>query len=58
VIPEVRLRVGGFDSVLHPANMFSKPVGNDPQHGNLGLDVLSQAAEVTLDFEAMSLTVR
>lgn len=58
VIPEIRLRVGGFDSVLQPANMFSKPVGNDLQHGNLGLDVLSQAAEVMIDFQAMSLTVR
>jgi hypothetical protein len=58
VMPELRLRVGGFDSVLQPANVFSKPVGNDLQHGNLGLDVLSQAAEVTLDFQSMSLTLR
>ena len=57
-IPELRLRVGGFDSVLRPANIFSKPVGNDLQHGNLGLDVLSQAAEVIVDFRTMSLTVR
>jgi hypothetical protein len=57
-IPELRLRVGGFDGVLRPANIFSKPVGNDLQHGNLGLDVLSQAAEVIVDFRAMSLTVR
>lgn len=58
VIPEVRLRVGGFDGVLQPANVFSTPMGNDLQHGNLGLDVLSQAAEVMIDFQAMSLTVR
>jgi hypothetical protein len=58
VIPEIRLRVGGFDSVLRPANLFSPPVGNDLQHGNLGVDVLSQAAEVTIDFQAMSLTLR
>ena len=57
-IPELRLRVGGFDSVLRPANIFSKPVGNDFQHGNLGMDVLSQAAEVMIDFRTMSLTVR
>jgi aspartyl protease len=57
VIPELRLHVGGFDSLLRPANVFSKPVGNDLQHGNLGIDVLSQAAEVTIDFQAMSLTL-
>jgi len=58
VIPELRLRVGEFDGVLQPANMFFKPVGNDLQHGNLGLDVLSQSTEVTIDFQAMSLTLR
>jgi Aspartyl protease len=58
LMPELRLRVGGFDSVLKPANVFSKPVGNDLHHGNLGLDVLSQAAEVTLDFQSMSLTLK
>jgi hypothetical protein len=58
VIPEIRLRVGGFETVLRPANVFSQPVGNDLQHGNLGVDVVSQAAEVTIDFQAMRLTMR
>ena len=57
-IPELRLRVGGWDGVLRPANVFSPPIGNDLQHGNLGLDVLSQAAEVMIDFQAMLVTVR
>jgi hypothetical protein len=57
-IPELRLRVGGFDGVLQPANVFASPIGNDRQHGNLGLDVLSQAAGVLIDFAAMSVTVR
>ncbi len=57
-IPELHLRVGGWDGVLRPANVFSSPIGNDLQHGNLGLDVLSQAAEVMIDFQAMSITVR
>lgn len=26
IIPEIRLRVGGFDSVLQPATVFSKPI--------------------------------
>jgi hypothetical protein len=57
-IPELHLRIGGFDSVLRPANIYSKPVGNSLQHGNLGMDILSQAAEVMIDFRTMSLTVR
>jgi hypothetical protein len=57
-IPELRLRVGAWDGVLRPANVFSPPIGNDLQHGNLGLDVLSQAAEVMIDFQAMLVTVR
>ena len=57
-VPRILLRIGDFDGVLEPANIFSKPVGNDFQHGNLGVDVLSQAAEVSIDFQAMSLTVR
>ena len=28
-IPELRLQVGGLDTVLQPANVFSRPVGND-----------------------------
>jgi hypothetical protein len=58
VVPEVRLRVGGFEAVLRPADIFSKPVGNDSYHGNLGMDLLSRAAEVTIDFQSMSLTLR
>ena len=57
-IPEIILRIGGYDRVLRPANIFSKPVGNDLQHGLLGMDVLSQASEVVLDFRTMSLSAR
>lgn len=53
VIPELRLQVGGFDTVLKPANVFSKPVGNDTLYGLLGMDLLSQAREVTVDFRSM-----
>ena len=35
-IPELRFRIGGFDALLRPANVFAKPVGNDLQHGNVG----------------------
>jgi hypothetical protein len=58
VLPELRLRAGGFEAVLQPANIFSKPVGNDAYHGNLGIDLLNQATEVTLDFQSMVITLR
>lgn len=57
-VPELRVRVGGFSGVIQPANIFSKPVGNDLHHGNLGMDVLSQPFEVSIDFQAMSLVAR
>lgn len=57
MLPEVRLQVGGLDVALRPANIFSPPVGNDLQHGLLGMDLLSQARRVTVDFEALRLTL-
>ena len=57
-VSEIMLRVGGFDKILRPANIFSRPVGNDRQHGILGMDILSQASDVVLDFRAMSLAAR
>jgi hypothetical protein len=58
VIPGMRLKVGGKDTQLAEGKIFSKPVGNDRFHGLLGMDVLSQAAEVTIDFRSMTLTLR
>jgi hypothetical protein len=50
----VQLQVGGFDTVLKPAQVFSKPVGNDSQYGLLGMDLLTQAREVKVDFRSMT----
>lgn len=58
VIPELRLRIGGFDTVLQPATVFPKPVGNELRHGNLGMDLLGQASTVTIDFPTMSMTLQ
>jgi len=58
VIPELPLRVGGRGALLKPAKLFSKPVGDDSRHGNLGMDVLAQADEVIIDFTSMSVTLR
>jgi hypothetical protein len=39
---------------LHPAQVFSKPVGDAFHHGLLALDLLSQAQEVRIDFQLMT----
>jgi tetratricopeptide (TPR) repeat protein len=53
-LPEMHFRVGGLDATLHPARVYSKPVGNEFHYGHLGMDVLSQAREVRLDFASMT----
>ncbi|HUL71867.1 MAG TPA: aspartyl protease family protein [Vicinamibacterales bacterium] len=58
ILPEISLRVGGFDTRLRPAKIFSRPVGDTRRHGNLGMDVLRQASDVTIDFSSMMLTLR
>jgi len=58
VLREVRMRVGGFDTLLRPANIFFPPVGDTYSHGNLGMDLLSQASEVTIDFQSMVVILR
>ena len=55
VIPGVQLKVGGKDTSLAEGKLFSRPVGDDRFHGLLGMDVLSQATEVTIDFQSMTL---
>ena len=57
VLPEVDLRVGGLDTKLKPAEIFSTPVGDRFHHGLLGMDVLSQAGEVRIDFRSMTLSL-
>jgi len=52
------LRIGGFDATLRPAYIFKMPVGDDVHHGNVGVDVLTQASAVSIDFGAMSLVLR
>jgi hypothetical protein len=57
VVPDVRLDVGGRETNLPHAHLFSRPVGDDRFHGLLGMDVLSQATDVTIDFQLMRLTL-
>jgi hypothetical protein len=58
VLPELRLRLGGFEVDLKPANVFTEPVGDDVHHGNLGIDVFRKASAVTLDFRRMAVVIR
>jgi hypothetical protein len=58
VIAGLQLKVGGKDTTLPEGKLFSRPVGDDRFHGLLGMDVLSQATEVTIDFRSMALTLR
>jgi predicted aspartyl protease len=59
-LPELKLRVGGFNVVLRPAPVLLKETTEKSHwfHGNLGLDLLNQANAVTFDFPAMSLSLR
>ncbi|MGC9973047.1 MAG: aspartyl protease family protein [Bryobacteraceae bacterium] len=54
-LPELVLQLGGFTSALRPARVLLKDVGFPWQHGCLGMDFLSQARVVTLDFKSMTL---
>jgi tetratricopeptide (TPR) repeat protein len=56
-LPEVTLRIGGFDTVLRPAYVLLKTVGDEWYHGRLGFNVLKQARRVTLDFKFMRLSL-
>jgi len=60
VIPELKLRVGGFDTFLRPAHVLLSQTTPDSEwyYGRLGLDLLRLARQVTIDFEAMTLRMR
>jgi Aspartyl protease len=60
VIPELKLRVGGFDAVLRPARVLLSQTTPDSEwyYGRLGLDTLRLARRVTIDFGALTLTLQ
>jgi Aspartyl protease len=57
-LPALPLTLGGFSTTLKPADVFLKPIGDEFHHGNVGMEVLSRASAVTIDFRAMRLVVR
>jgi predicted aspartyl protease len=54
-VPELRFRVGGLDTILHPAHVLRKQIGAKCCVGNFGMDLLKQARAFTIDFGAMTL---
>lgn len=56
-LPLLTFRIGGFDATLRPAQVLLKQVRSRWLHGLLGLDLLSQARVVTIDFRSMTLAL-
>ncbi len=59
VVPKIALHVGGMDVSLRDAVVLLEkaPAVNEWHHGRIGIDLLNQAERVTLDFQAMRLTL-
>jgi len=57
MLPELVLDLGGMRTALQRVHIWDKGAGTDLQHGVIGLDALNQAREVTLDFQAMRMTL-
>ena len=58
-IPQIEFRLAGFPVKLGPAHILGPEVGGDSRFsdGNLGMDLLKQSKRVTVDFNAMTLTL-
>jgi hypothetical protein len=59
-IPELVLRIGGFETSLRPAHVLvnETTAAGQRDHGNLGLDLLGQAQTATIDFRSMTLALK
>lgn len=60
MLPELVLRTGEFGVRLHPAHLLLDETTPNSRwyYGRLGLDVLEQARQVTIDFGALTLTLQ
>ena len=56
-LPEVTLRLGSFPVALRPVDIIATEPESEHHDGRMGLDALSQASRVTIDFKAMKLTL-
>ena len=59
-ISEIKFSVGGFDLALRPAQVLPKDerVDRDWYHVWLGMDLLGQAREVSLDFKSLAFSLK
>jgi hypothetical protein len=58
MLTDLPLRLAGFEAALRPAHILSDPTPYPWYHGNLAMDFLLQAREVTLDFRRMTVTLK
>jgi hypothetical protein len=58
-LPELTLRIGGFDTILRHAPVLLKDTTSDSHwwHVWLGMDLLNQPRMVTLDFNSMTVAL-
>jgi hypothetical protein len=58
-LPEIALGVSHFDAIVHPVRIVPNALPNAAKefYGNLGMDVLGEGHEVTVDFKNMVLTM-
>lgn len=59
-LPEVRFTLGGFNDVLRSPPVLMKPTVplSNWYYGRAGMDLLNQAQSATMDFHAMTLTLK
>jgi predicted aspartyl protease len=60
ILPELRMLVANMPIVLRPAPVLLTTTGGPSNwhYGTIGIDLLNQAREVTLDFKAMTLVMK
>jgi predicted aspartyl protease len=54
-LPQLKIRVGGADTILSPAHVLLKSIGANCCVGNFGMDLFRQAPAMKIDFSAMTL---
>lgn len=60
ILPELRMTVGGFPIVYHKAPVLLSTTieASNWHYGQLGIDQLAQASDVTIDFKALKIQLR
>ena len=59
-LPHLALTVGGVETILRPARVLLEHTDSQSRtfYGNLGVDLLNQASEATINLRAMTLTLK